>query len=74
MSNFINTEVYQKVAKKHSVKFQEVEAIAKHIGTTIHRVIEQNDPTVSVKIDGLGNFVSLNIRRKKILDNLEGEV
>jgi nucleoid DNA-binding protein len=67
MSQFINTVIYERVAKKHGVRYQEVEAIANHVGNTIRTVIEQNDPNQSVKLDGLGNFVSFRVRRSKVI-------
>lgn len=64
--DFVNHNVYRKVAKMNDVEFNVVETIMDYVSETIAGVIVEDNPKVSVKLDFMGNFFSKPGRRKKI--------
>ena len=66
MDKYINEKVYYEVAHNTSTPVDEIRQIMKHVGNTIREVILTDDPSVSVKLDYIGNIYS-NPERRKII-------
>jgi len=66
MDKYVNDDVYFTVAHKTSSPIEEVRLVMAHVGNTIKKVILEDDPNVSVKLDYIGNVYS-NPERRKII-------
>jgi len=69
--NYINNKVHQKVARANGVEVSEVDRIREFVSKTMRKVIENNDPKISMKLDYIGNLVSLPKQREAIIKKQE---
>jgi hypothetical protein len=63
---YVNDKVYNTVAEKHGIPVNEIKFVMGFVSSTMAKVIREDDPKRSLKLDYLANLYSKDKQREKI--------